>query len=198
MARYGMVLNLKTCVGCGACIAACALENQTPYWDDKYRTHVEDVITGVFPSVSREFIPRLCMQCENPPCVSACPTKASHIAEGGIVLVDQNRCIGCKACMVACPYDARYVYDRKDVKRAHALYAEDLVQVLPHIDKCTFCKHRLDEGREPACAETCPTDSRIFGDLDDPESEVHCLSTSGIAKPLKPEMGTNPKVFYIF
>jgi len=197
MARYGMVMDLRVCVGCQACMVACSTENHTPFWNDKFRTKVEDITKGAYPDVQRIFLPRLCMHCENTPCLNACPTGATYMTEEGIVKVNYDRCIGCFACMIACPYDARYAYEKEDVEHAETLYGEDSSHPLPHVDKCTFCDHRLAEGRLPACVETCPTGARIFGDLDDPESEVYHLSVSGVAKPLRPELGTAPKVFYI-
>ncbi|ACF14304.1 4Fe-4S ferredoxin iron-sulfur binding domain protein [Chloroherpeton thalassium ATCC 35110] len=197
MARYGMVMDMRACVGCQACMAACSMENQTPYWSEKFRTHVEDSAHGEYPNVRRELLPRLCMHCENTPCLSACPTGATYKTEDGIVRINYDRCIGCYACMIACPYDARYPYDGDDVEKAEALYGSDCSHTMPHVDKCSFCEHRVKSGLEPACAATCPTGARIFGDLDDPNSEVHKLSVSGIARPLRAELGTSPKVFYI-
>ncbi len=197
MKRYGMVLNAKTCLGCQACVAACTQQHDTPFWSGNYRTHVENVVIGEFPDVSREFVPRLCMHCEDAPCVSVCPTGASHYIEGGIVVVDQETCMGCKACMLACPYDARYVYDAGDISRARIVYGPDVQQTSAHVDKCDFCYERLEEGLEPACVATCPGEARIFGDLNDQASRVAQLVSSGEAVPLAPELGTKPKVFYI-
>lgn len=197
MARYGMVLNLSTCLGCQACIAACSQENQTPYWSGLFRTHVEDVKRGQYPDVSRTFFPRLCMQCQDSPCVSACPTGASHHIEGGMVIVDQEKCIGCGACIIACPYSARYKYEKEDINKAKAIYGADTDQKMPHVDKCTFCYQRLEQGLDPACVATCPGEARIFGDLDDPKSAVAKLVSSGRAQPIGVEFGTKPSVFYI-
>jgi len=196
MARYGMVIDLRTCMGCGACIAACTEENQTPYWANLFRTHVEDIAFGTFPDSGRLLLPRLCMHCENPPCVHVCPTGASHQTGDGIVLVDPDKCMGCGYCIVACPFGARYRYEREQVKEAPAHFGADVEHLVPHVDKCTFCVHRVREGREPACVETCPAHARIFGDLDDPDSEVHELVSSGTAQPIGP-LGPGQKVFYI-
>ncbi len=196
MARYGMVIDLNACTGCMACVAACAMENQTPYWNEKYRTHVEDITSGSFPNVKRVLLPRLCMHCENPPCVEVCPTGASFKAEGGFVLVDQKKCIECGYCVISCPFDARYLYTEDDIKQAKSIYGSDVEHVVPHIDKCTFCMHRVKERREPACVETCPTQARMFGDLDDPNSPVAALVRSGKAKPISCS-DTKPKVFYV-
>lgn len=196
MARYGMVIDLQTCMGCNACVAACSEENQTPYWDGLFRTHVEDIPFGVFPDVGRVLLPRLCMHCEDPPCVQVCPTGASHQTEDGIVLVDQDKCMGCGYCIVACPFGARYRYEKDMIKEAREIYGADTEHRVPHVDKCTFCVHRVEEGREPACVETCPAHARIFGDLDDPGSEVYGLVSSGKAQSIGPQ-GPRPKVFYI-
>jgi len=198
MARYAMVIDLRTCLGCQACTAACTQENQTPYWHDKWRTQVNDVQRGKFPHVTRDFFPRLCMHCENAPCVEVCPTGASYRTKEGVVLVDYEKCMGCQACVVACPYGARYPYEREDVAKAKEIFGEDNRHKVPHVDKCTFCYHRLAEGLEPACVATCPGEARLFGDLDDPNSKVAALVSSGQAKPLEPGFGTKPRVFYIW
>jgi Fe-S-cluster-containing dehydrogenase component len=190
-----MVLDINTCTGCRACMAACAMENGTPFWAGKFRTHVEDRTSGTFPDVKREIMPRLCMQCDNPPCVSVCPTGASHKVDGGIVVVDEKRCMGCKYCIVACPYQTRFVYDAADVKKAREVYGEG--PKAESVDKCTFCQQRLKEGRDPACVSTCLAGARIFGDLDDPKSQVAQLVASGKARPLRPDLGTKPRVFYL-
>ncbi len=197
MARYAMVMDMRACVGCQACMAACSTENHTPYWSEKFRTHVEENELGQYPDVRRELLPRLCMHCENTPCLSACPTGSTYKTKDGIVRVDYDRCIGCYACVIACPYDARYPYDSDDVETAYNIYGSDNSHDQPHVDKCSFCEHRVLEGREPGCVSTCPTNARVFGDLDDPDSEVHKLASRGDARPLRPELGTSPKVFYI-
>lgn len=197
MARYGMVIDTKVCMGCTACVAACSMQNETPYWNDKWRTHVSDVQRGVFPDVTRDFVPRLCMHCENAPCEEVCPTGATHHTPEGVVLVDFDKCMGCKACEIACPYGARYAYEREDVKRAKEIYGEDNRHQVPHVDKCTFCYDRVQEGMQPACVATCPGEARIFGDLDDPKSKVAQLVNSGKAKPLAENLGTKPHVYYI-
>jgi len=195
MTRYGMVIDLNTCTGCRACAAACSLENRTPYWSEKFRTHVQDVTNGRFPEVSRSFVPRLCMQCDNAPCISVCPTGASHRTAEGIVVVDADKCMGCKYCIVACPYQARFVYEAEDVKKAREVYGEGPKAAA--VDKCTFCEQRVKEGREPACVATCLAGARIFGDLDDPNSPVTKLVSGGQAKPLRADVGTKPKVYYL-
>lgn len=182
MARYGMVINLKTCIGCGACVVACSEENSLQLGVEvplEARTHIKNIEMGRYPNVKWMFYHSICRHCEEAPCVSVCPTGASYRTEDGIVLLDHEKCIGCKYCMVACPYNARYINEELGVP-----------------DKCTFCIHRVKEGLEPACVSSCPTRSRIFGDLDDPNSEVVKLVVSG-AVPAGAEHGTKPKVYYI-
>jgi Fe-S-cluster-containing dehydrogenase component len=157
------------------------MENHVPTGLYNYRIWVaEKPVRGDFPVLKRSFQPSQCQQCDNPPCVHVCPTSASYKAEDGVVLVDHKRCILCKSCMTACPYDARYVNAEIEA-----------------IDKCTFCYHRLPEGRKPACVETCPPKVRVFGDLNDPESEVSKLLVEHETFNLKPEKGTKPKLYYI-
>ena len=155
MPRYAMVIDLQRCVGCSACSISCRNENNVPdgiYWSNKITE-----TSGTFPNVRYHYIPTLCNHCENAPCVSACPTGASHVNEGGTVLVTRHKCTGCKACIAACPYDARYVHEEG------------------FVDKCTFCLHRVQRGELPACVGVCPTEALQFGDLNDPDSDVSRL-----------------------
>ncbi|WP_456327157.1 sulfate reduction electron transfer complex DsrMKJOP subunit DsrO [Archaeoglobus sp.] len=177
--RYGMVIDLNKCIGCQSCVTACIHENDVPY-EVGQRTYVNYIVTGEFPNVSIHYMHRICQHCENPPCVHVCPTGASYKREDGIVLIDYDLCIGCKYCMVACPYNARYFHPLRHTP-----------------DKCTFCAHRVDKGLKPACVEVCPTNARIFGDLDDPNSEVSKIVKSGKAFPIGAEYGTKPSVFYV-
>ncbi len=201
MARYGMVMNIKACLGCRACMAACSQWNQTPFWAEdfkgKWRTRVTELVNGEFPEVKRAFFPTICMHCEEPPCRDVCPTGATYINKDGIVLIDYDICLGCKYCIVACPYDARYPYESEDLKEDEKFFGEDARHHQVHVDKCTFCVDRLAEGEEPSCAATCVGHTRIFGDLDDPTSEVAKLVNTGVAQPLSPFLGTKPKVYYI-
>lgn len=196
MTHYAMVIDLNTCVGCNACMAACAMENQTPVWKNQWRTYVHDKEIGTAEDVHRRFFPRLCNHCDNPPCMTVCPTGATYKLDNGIVLVDDDLCMGCRACAMACPYDARYEVTHEDIEEGEAFYG-DLKRTSPSMDKCTFCAHRLEEGRLPACVETCVGSARMFGDLDDPNDEVAKLVASGVARPLLPHLGTGPNVYYI-
>lgn len=177
MARYAMVIDTKRCVGCADCVVACKTENNVP--DGFCRDWIVQDVRGAFPSLQMEIRSERCNHCENAPCVRCCPTGASHIADGGIVLVNHDECTGCKACIASCPYDARFVHFEG------------------YVDKCTFCIHRVKEGLDPACVAVCPTKCMHFGDLDDPSSEVSKLLRSRSNHALIPEAGTKPKVFYL-
>lgn len=179
MPNYGMVIDQRRCVGCMACIVACKNENEVP--PGQYRTRVIERVEGSYPELRLELRSELCNHCDNPPCVYNCPTRASYKRKpDGLVLLDRKRCVGCKACIAACPYDARYVHPKKG-----------------YADKCTFCEQRLKEGKEPACVATCIGKSRIFGDLADPNSPVSAALRSAHAEVLLKSAGTEPRVFYI-
>ncbi|MGM0576042.1 MAG: 4Fe-4S dicluster domain-containing protein [Myxococcota bacterium] len=175
--RYAMAIDMRRCVGCNACVIACKTENDLP--DGAFRNWITTETKGVFPNLTQEIRSERCMHCTDAPCVNSCPTGASHYAEGGIVLVEEEKCTGCKACIASCPYDARYIHPEG------------------FADKCTFCIHRVTRGQEPACVETCPTEALIFGDVNDPESEISKILRERKHKVLKPEMGTNPNLFYL-
>lgn len=178
--RYAIVLDATKCIDCKACTLACKMENSVELGNESYRIWVSMKTTGQFPNLSIEFEPSQCQHCENTPCQAVCPTQATYKTPEGIVLVDYDKCILCKACMTACPYDARFP--------SHHHHA---------IEKCTFCYHRLPEGREPACVETCPPKVRVFGDLNDPNSEVSKLLATKKFTQMKPECNTRPRLFYI-
>lgn len=175
--RYGMTVDTRRCVGCNACVIACKTENKLP--EQVYRDWIVVETRGVFPHLSQEIRSERCMHCTDAPCVSACPTGASHIEDGGIVMVSQEKCTGCKACIAACPYEARSIHPDG------------------FADKCTFCLHRVQRGQLPACVETCPTKALTFGDLDDPDSDVAKVLHERRSKVLRPELGTNPNVHFL-
>ena len=176
--RYGFVIDNRKCIGCHACTTACKSENQVPL--GVFRTWVKYTEKGEFPNTRRHFNVLRCNHCEDAPCVTVCPTKALFIRPDGIVDFDSSRCIGCKSCMQACPYDALYI-DPFDNTAA----------------KCNYCAHRVDLGLLPACVVVCPEKAIIAGDMDDPASDIsHILATEQVLT-RKPEQGTKPKLFYV-
>lgn len=176
--NYGFVIDNRSCIGCHACSTACKSENQVPL--GVYRTWVKYTETGTFPDTQRHFQVTRCNHCANPPCARICPTGAMYQRDDGIVEFDADACIGCKACMQACPYDAIHV----DPSSGTAA-------------KCHYCSHRIEVGLEPACVVVCPTHAIIAGDLDDPDSEIsHAVARQKVSV-RKPEQGTVPKLFYI-
>lgn len=172
-----MAIDTKKCVGCGDCVVACQTENNVPH--GYCRDWIVERVDGTYPSLDLEFRSERCNHCDNSPCVRCCPTGASHIAEGGVVLVTRHKCIGCGACIQSCPYDARYSHPEG------------------YVDKCTFCLHRVEKGQNPACVEVCPTKCLHFGDLDDPNSDVSLALKDRKWKVLAPEAGTKPQLFFL-
>ena len=199
--RYAMVIDMRKCVGCNACTAACKQVNATPpgvFW-----SKVLNYETGVYPRARLRFLPMLCMHCQVAPCLEACPTGATYRGDGGLVLVEDDLCIGCRYCIMACPYEARSYnsHDPRGYYPGKGMMEFEVIGYQEHpksaIEKCTFCAPRLKEGKLPACVLTCPGGARIFGDLDSPESEVSKLVDSGLAKPRLEDQGTKPSVFFI-
>jgi Fe-S-cluster-containing dehydrogenase component len=177
MRRLAMAVDARRCVACSACVIACKTENRVP--DGGFRCWAVQETRGRFPDLALEVRSERCHHCGAAPCVGACPTGASFVADGGIVAVDRARCTGCKACIAACPYGARFVHPDG------------------FVDKCTFCLHRVRRGAEPACVEVCPTSALAFGDLADPASPVSVAVRSGRARTLRPEAGTDPGLFIL-
>jgi Fe-S-cluster-containing dehydrogenase component/formate-dependent nitrite reductase membrane component NrfD len=175
--KWGKVIDQEKCIGCHACSTACKSENEVPLGIN--RTFVKSVEVGTYPEVNRYFQVDRCNQCEDAPCVPACPVTAMYKRPDGIVDFDTDICIGCKACMAACPYDAI------DINPDNA-----------SAEKCNFCAHRIDQGLEPACVVVCPEEAIIVGNLNDPESEVSQIVARQKVDVRKPEKGTSPKVFY--
>lgn len=184
--RFGMVVDLRRCIGCMACQVACKAEYDTPLGVN--RTWVPYRVVGKYPTVKKQFLPRLCNHCDDPPCVRACPVEATFkVEDGGFVLQRYERCIGCKACMASCPYNARFMLPEHRTR----------TNITSVVDKCTFCYHRVVQGLVPACVQTCVGRARVFGDMNDPNSEVSHLVARHGAQVLRPEQGTKPQVFYI-
>lgn len=185
MNKYGMVINLQTCFRSRTCMVGCKVLNRTPTVFDPesggvehYRIRPVEWEEGKYPNVRVISIPALCMHCDNPACIPACPEKAISKSPDGITVVDRDKCVGCGTCTEACPYGSPYIRDGK-------------------AERCDFCSDRLNDGLEPYCVENCPTKSLIFGNLNDPNSDVARLVASGKPKRLLPEAKTNPNVYYI-
>ncbi len=176
--KYGFLIDQRTCIGCHACTVACKSENDVPL--GVFRTWVKYVEKGEFPNTRRHFLVERCNHCANAPCVEICPTQALFKRPDGIVDFDGSRCIGCKACMEACPYEAIYI---DPVTHTAA--------------KCNFCAHRLEVGLQPACVLVCPQEAIIFGDLEDSSSRISQMIGRNSVQVRRPEQGTEPKLFYI-
>jgi molybdopterin-containing oxidoreductase family iron-sulfur binding subunit len=199
MARYGMIIDLKKCIGCMACTIACKVENGTRpgiFWN-----MVKDQEFGTYPNVKRVFVPVQCFHCADPPCVKVCPTEASYQRPDGIVAIDYEKCIGCRYCLEACPYGARNFNEHPEGYFGKELtLSEQIVYAGHHLgvtEKCTFCLHRIQQGKLPACVQTCIGQARIFGDLEDPESEISLIIKSKPVSQLKKELKTNPAIYYL-
>jgi Fe-S-cluster-containing dehydrogenase component/formate-dependent nitrite reductase membrane component NrfD len=176
--RYAFVIDQGRCIGCHACSVACKAEHDVPLGD--YRTWVKYVEKGSFPDVRRFFTVLRCNHCDTAPCVEICPTTALYRRDDGIIDFDKDACIGCKACMQACPYDALYIHPDRGTA-----------------EKCNFCSHRIEVGLEPPCATVCPAEAILVGDLDDPTTRVAQIVATQKVDVRKPEKGTMPKVFYV-
>jgi len=199
--EWAYVINIGNCIGCGACVRACKQENSVPEgvfrtWVERYVLTGEGVYVdspngaiGGFEEVNAKirdevirsyFVPKMCNHCVDPPCIQVCPVGATYKSPEGFVLIDHEYCLGCAYCVQACPYGARFI--NPEIKKS---------------DKCTWCYHRVKNGRLPACVEACPNRARLFGDMKDPESEVTKIFLEDKWMVLQPAMHTQPYCFYI-
>ena len=176
--NLAMLIDLRKCVGCSSCATACKSENGVPL--GVFRSWVKIVEKGTYPNVSSHFLPRLCQHCEDAPCLRNCPTNATYKNDDGLILINEDRCMTCGMCVSSCPYRARFINPETEVA-----------------DKCTFCAHKVMRGELPACVDACPYGARIFGDLNDSNSEIRKIMDTEPVQVLSPERGTKPKVFYI-
>ena len=224
--QYAMVIDLHRCVGCAACDIACKSENNVPA-NFSWSNHIIET-KGTFPDVRYRYIPTLCNHCSDAPCVANCPTTSMHKSEDGITLHDPDKCIGCGACQVSCPYGAiyrnhhdpfpEYRLDKTPAIAECTATGPDVVEKtktpIPNynparaetyegvrskgiVEKCTFCDHRVAQGELPWCVEACPAGARIFGDLNDPQSEPRRALAQHAPRTLQPEKGTQPNVLYV-
>lgn len=175
---YGMVIDLRKCIGCHSCTVACKSEFNVPL--GVWRAWVRVKEEGVYPNTRRTFVPKLCNNCQNSPCIKVCPTGAAYYDENNISSIDPKKCIGCKLCVGTCPYKQRFI--NPDTNTA---------------EKCTLCLHRVKKGLVPSCVNTCVGRARIFGDLNDPDSEISQLVKNNKVDVLRAELGTEPQVYYI-
>ncbi|MFC1661447.1 4Fe-4S dicluster domain-containing protein [Gemmatimonadota bacterium] len=200
-ALYAMGIDVEKCIGCARCAVACKTENDVPPEEEFFNTWIERYVIqadgdvqvdspngGIdgFPQLTSEeeilrtfFVPKLCNHCHEAPCVQVCPVGATFISPDGVILVDEDYCIGCRYCVQACPYGARWIHPEKQVA-----------------GKCTFCYHRLKEGLLPACVEVCPTGARLFGDLGNRANPLARFRRFNDIQVLKPHLNTEPKVYY--
>ena len=220
--HWHMVIDLRKCVGCSACTIACISENKLPP-GVAYRPVMDEEI-GIYPNVTRRFTPRPCMHCDNPPCTDVCPVGATWKQEDGVVVVDYDRCIGCRYCIVSCPYSARYsdfgvTYNKENPEASGIIVgqakADDYERIanfeygkkwprpereqspIGNARKCQFCLHRVENGVLPACVTTCIGRATYFGDANNPESLVAELVVKSNVMRLKEELGTNPSTYYL-
>jgi molybdopterin-containing oxidoreductase family iron-sulfur binding subunit len=226
--RLAMIIDLQRCVGCGACSIACKNENNVQ-GDIAWASRITRTV-GKFPNVRYEVIVTLCNHCENAPCVTGCPTTAMYKGDGDITMHDPGKCIGCRYCIINCPYEVihfnsgkthKFWRDNKPLIEGGTSSAVEVTQkvggtVIPYynptrelshpgtglrykgiVEKCTLCDHRVKKGELPYCVEACPADARIFGDLNNPNSEVNQILGKYRSWRLKENLGTEPKVFYV-
>ena len=204
MTRMGMAVDLNRCIGCHTCALACKMQNNVPMgmlWNRVLTESDEgiDGVQGVYPDVEKTYVPVSCQHCENAPCVKVCPVEATYKDENGRVLIDYDRCIGCRYCMAACPYNVRVFKWEEAIQNPNFSYGDPRVpdRKVGVVEKCSLCKELTDDGQEPRCVQTCPAEARIFGDLDDPESTISRYIRENDAEVLLAEKGTKPSVYYI-
>ncbi len=181
--RLGMVIDQDRCIGCEACSVSCKIENKTVNYWIKVETQgssKKDTPRGRFPDLTMNFLPKLCNHCENPPCVKSCPEDALQKRDDGIVILNQELCTGCQACLTACPYNIIVFDEEKNLA-----------------GKCNLCSHRIDQNLEPFCVVCCEGQALHFGDLNDSDSEVSKRHIEKNSFQLNPEDGTKPSIYYL-
>jgi molybdopterin-containing oxidoreductase family iron-sulfur binding subunit len=210
MTSYGMVIDQERCVGCQACMTACMEENNVGLNHVWNRVLTEggdsiDTPTGKYPkdgsdgtgTLSMSYQPTACQHCDNAPCVKVCPVNATYKRDDGIVEIDYDKCIGCRYCIAACPYNARVFNWDESVHLPSSGTGNVPDRPQGVVEKCTFCSHRVEEDLDPACVVACPADARIFGDLDDPDSTVSQYVEEYETDQLLEELEVEPKTYYV-
>lgn len=207
--RLGMLIDQERCIGCWTCSVICKMENNVGlgnWWNrilsSGHSEYGDSPAMGLDGQPELTYQPTACMHCENAPCVRACPTGATYKNEDGLTAQDYKKCIGCRTCMAACPYNAR-VFNWGTPQQVPAFEDDHVgdarVPVRPKgvVEKCTFCQEKVAQGEEPACVAGCPAKARVFGDLNDPTSEISQVIRERGAKPLLEDIGTHPSVYYV-
>ncbi len=204
MTKLAIAINTARCIDCMSCANACKMQNNVPsgmLWNRVITEGADSVngAVGSYPNLTRTFLPLACQHCENPACEKVCPTGATYKDALGRVEIDYDKCIGCRMCMAACPYNARSFNWAEPVRDPDFNYGDSRVPVRPRgvMEKCTLCKERTDDGDVPMCVACCPTKARVFGDLDDPNSEISQLKREKSVRILLEDKGTRPQVFYV-
>jgi Fe-S-cluster-containing dehydrogenase component len=210
--RWAMVIDLKKChelPGCTKCIEACNHAHNVPdmgnqkdeikwIWKEKFsHAFVEQENYFVPDEIKNKPVLLFCNHCDNPPCTHVCPTQATWKREDGVVMMDWHRCIGCRYCMAACPYGSRSFNWRDPRPHIKELNPDFPTRARGVVEKCTFCDERLAKGLIPACVEACPNKAMVFGNLEDPNSEIREILNKNFTIRRKPELGTQPEIYYI-
>lgn len=202
--RLVMVIDLEACIGCHTCAVACKQENNLPQgisWLQVVSVggNGDEAPAGVQPDLELEYLPLACQHCADGPCVKVCPTSATSRRDDGVVVQDPSLCIGCRYCMVVCPYTTVRVFAQPDVRYAlpYPIGDNPLIHRAKTVEKCTLCAHRLARGQPPACVDVCPTHAMVLGDINDPDGEVARLLQTRPNFQLLAEKGTNPSVYYL-
>lgn len=179
--RNVLVIDLEKCIGCKGCSVSCKNEHEVPPGEN-YCWLYQEGPTGVYPDVRMYYLPRTCMHCSEPVCVEVCPTRAAYSNEDGVVMIDEDRCFGCQYCVWACPYEARFLHPTKRV-----------------VQKCNLCIHLTSRGEDPNCVSNCPAKARVFGDVNDSESDASRLLAANKNRTfrIREDLGTEPNVYYL-
>mgnify|MGYP000056592575 CR=1 FL=1 len=205
MTKLAIGIDLHRCIGCNTCALACKMQNNVPdgmLWNRVLTEGCDrfDSAEGVYPHLTRTYLPLACQHCENPACERVCPTGATYKDDKGRVEIDYDKCIGCRMCMSACPYNGvrSFNWEEPVFHMDYAMGSKDAPEHQQHVvEKCTFCYHRTSQGIEPACMHLCVGRARFWGDLDDPTSEVSRLLAERSHKRLLEDRGTEPSTYYL-